>query len=221
MIYTPSVNFNERKAPLEMIVLHYTGMTSAQAALERLRNPEAKVSAHYLIDEDGEIYSLVDESKRAWHAGVSSWNGQTDINSRSIGIEIVNPGHEFGYRPFPDKQIQSVISLSKEIIKRNVLLDRNIVGHSDIAPNRKTDPGELFPWKKLSENGIGLWTDDFLTPGKSVKEMLETIGYGTADEQSALTAFQRRFYPEAILNRAPDTLRRLAAVSSLYEKEGK
>ena len=199
-----------------MLVLHYTGMKTAREAIDRLRDPEAKVSSHYVIDENGEIYSLVDEDKRAWHAGVSSWKGKTDINSRSVGIEIVNPGHEFGYRPFPEKQILSVIHLSKEIIKRNFILSENIVGHSDIAPNRKTDPGELFPWKKLAENGIGLWTDDFSAPEKSVREMLETIGYDTTDEQAALTAFQRRFYPEAILNHAPDTVRRLAAVYKLY-----
>ena len=216
MIFTPSPNFDERKEPLEMIVLHYTGMRSAQAALDRLRDPEAKVSAHYVVDEDGEVYSLVAEDKRAWHAGVSSWKGKTDINSRSVGIEIVNPGHEFGYRPFPDGQIKSVINLSKEIIKRNVILPENIVGHSDIAPKRKTDPGELFPWKKMAENGIGLWTDDFCAPDKSVTEMLEIIGYDTTDEQAALTAFQRRFYPEAILNKAPDTVQRLAAVSKMY-----
>ena len=216
MIRLSSPNFDERKAPIDMLVLHYTGMKTAQEALDRLRDPDAKVSAHYLIDEDGEVYSLVDESKRAWHAGVSSWKEKTDINSRSIGIEIVNPGHEFGYRSFPDKQIQSTIVLSKEIIKHNSILNKNIVGHSDIAPNRKTDPGELFPWKKLAENGIGLWTDDFAAPEKSVKEMLSGIGYDTTNEQAALTAFQRRFYPEAILNHAPDTLRRLAAVYKMY-----
>lgn len=217
MIFTPSPNFDERKAPVEMLVLHYTGMETAQKALDRLRDPAAKVSAHYVIDEDGEIYSLVAEDKRAWHAGVSLWNGKTDINSRSVGIEIVNPGHEFGYRPFPDEQIQSIIELSKEIIKHYALLDKNIVGHSDIAPSRKKDPGELFPWEKLSENGIGLWTDDFAVPEKSVSEMLSAIGYDTTDEQAALTAFQRRFYPEAILNHATDTEARLAAVSTLYK----
>ena len=202
-----------------MLVFHYTGMETARAALDRLCDRDAKVSAHYVVDEDGEVYSLVDEDKRAWHAGVSSWNGKTDINSRSVGIEIVNAGHEFGYRPFPEKQILSVIILSKEIIKRNFILSENIVGHSDIAPSRKRDPGELFPWKMLSENGIGLWTDDFCAPEKSVKEMLETIGYDTTDEQAALTAFQRRFYPEAILTQAPDTLQRLAAVSKMYERQ--
>ena len=129
-------------------------------------------------------------------------------------------GHQqpVGYRPFPEKQIQSVINLLKEIIKRNFILSENIVGHSDIAPNRKTDPGELFPWKLLAGNGIGLWTDDFAAPEKSVKEMLSVIGYDTTDKQAALTAFQRRFYPEAILNHAPDTVQRLAAVSHLYGK---
>ena len=199
-----------------MLVFHYTGMETARAALDRLRDPEAKVSAHYVVDEDGEVYSLVDENKRAWHAGVSFWKGKTDINSRSIGIEIVNPGHELGYPPFPDDQILSVIRLSEEIIKRHAILPENIVGHSDIAPKRKRDPGELFPWKRLAGNGIGLWTDDLCAPEKNIKEMLETIGYDTTDEQAALNAFRRRFRPEAILNKAPDTLQRLAAVSKMY-----
>jgi len=221
MIRLSSPNFDERKAPVEMLVLHYTGMRSAQEALDRLCDPAAKVSAHYVIDEDGEIYSLVDEGKRAWHAGVSSWKGKTDINSRSVGIEIVNPGHEFGYRPFPDKQIQSVIDISKEIIKRCVILQENIVGHSDIAPTRKSDPGELFPWKKLAENGIGLWTDDFATPEKSTKEMLTAVGYDVTDEPAAFTAFLRRFHPEALSGRTSDSEKRLAAVCALYEKEMK
>ncbi len=221
MIFTPSPNFNRRKTPVDMLVLHYTGMKTAQEALDRLRDPEAKVSAHYVVDENGEVYSLVDETKRAWHAGVSFWNGESDINSRSIGIEIVNPGHELGYVPFPDEQIHSVINLSKEIIKHNVIPYKNIVGHSDIAPSRKRDPGELFPWKKLAENGIGLWTDDFIKPEKSAEEMLSVIGYDITDEKAALKAFQRHFYPEALLAHAPDTLQRLAAVSKIYERRNR
>ena len=218
MIRLPSANFNSRKKPVEMLVLHYTGMETTQAALDRLRDPAAEVSAHYVIDEDGEIYSLIDEDKRAWHAGVSSWKGKTDINSRSIGIEIANPGHEFGRPAFPEKQILSVITLSKDIIERHSILSENIVGHSDIAPLRKRDPGEMFPWKLLAENGIGLWTDDFAAPETSVLEMLRVIGYDTTGEQAALKAFQRRFYPEALLNGAPRTTERLAAVSKLYER---
>ena len=159
MIRLFSPNFDERKTPVEMLVLHYTGMKTAKEALDRLRDPAAKVSAHYVIDENGSIYSLVAEDKRAWHAGVSSWNGKTDINSRSVGIEIVNPGHEFGYHPFADVQIQSVIDLSKEIIKRHSILIENIVGHSDVAPTRKPDPGKAFFWKALAEQGIGFWYD--------------------------------------------------------------
>jgi len=140
-----------------MILLHYTGMETAEAAVTRLRDPEAKVSAHYVVDEDGAILRLVDEARRAWHAGKSWWRGETDINAVSIGIEIVNPGHEFGYRLFPDAQVEAVIALIDDIRTRWSVEDARILGHSDVAPTRKQDPGELFPWKRLAEHRQGLW----------------------------------------------------------------
>lgn len=139
-----------------MLVLHYTGMTSGRAALERLCDASAKVSAHYVVEENGEIFALVDEQNRAWHAGVSAWRGHANVNARSIGVEIVNPGHEYGYRPFPDAQVQAVITLCQAILSRHSIPARNVVGHSDIAPTRKKDPGELFPWDRLAREGIGL-----------------------------------------------------------------
>ena len=154
--WEPSPNFDERALPVSMIVLHYTGMPDAQGALDRLTSPEARVSAHYLVDEDGTIYRLVDESKRAWHAGKSRWRGITDVNSASVGIEIVNPGHEFGYRPFPDEQVASLIPLVADIKDRHGIGRGNVVGHSDIAPSRKEDPGELFPWDALAKRRLAL-----------------------------------------------------------------
>src|SRR5579885_1743663 len=156
----PSPNHDERKdgrAP-DMILLHYTGMQSGEAALRRLCTAESKVSAHYVVFEDGRIVQCVPEAWRAWHAGVSCWAGETDINSSSIGIEIVNPGHEFGYRDFPLRQIAAVISLCRSILTRRgpISADR-VLGHSDVAPARKQDPGERFPWQLLSESGIGHW----------------------------------------------------------------
>ena len=138
-----------------MLVLHYTGMRSAAEALARLTDPEAKVSAHYLIDEDGTVVRLVDEEMRAWHAGVSFWRGATDINARSIGIELVNPGHEFGYRPFPRAQMAALIDLALDIVARWPIPARNVVGHSDVAPRRKMDPGELFDWPRLAAPASG------------------------------------------------------------------
>ena len=156
LIERPSPNFDERQLPVSMIVLHYTGMPDAEGALDRLTSPEAKVSCHYLVDEDGSIYRLVDEGKRAWHAGKSRWRGVGDVNSASVGIEIVNPGHEFGYRPFPDEQIASVIPLVADIKARHGIGRGNVVGHSDIAPTRKEDPGELFPWAALAKRRLAL-----------------------------------------------------------------
>lgn len=153
----PSPNFDQRRGPPDMVVLHYTGMQSAEAAIARLRDPNARVSAHYVVDEDGSIRRLVEEERRAWHAGQSWWKGETDINAVSIGIEIVNPGHEFGYRPFPDSQVEAVIELVAQIRTRWAIDDARILGHSDVAPNRKKDPGELFPWKRLAEHRQGLW----------------------------------------------------------------
>ena len=157
IIQLPSPNFDERERAIDMIVLHYTGMKTAQEALHRLRDPEAKVSAHYVIDEDGTIYQLVDEAKRAWHAGVSHWRGVDNVNHNSIGIEIVNPGHEWGYREFTQAQYAALIPLCQQIKARYNIPDENIVGHEDVAPNRKQDPGELFDWKLLADNGLGIW----------------------------------------------------------------
>ena len=203
IVETPSPNFNERQLPVSMIVLHYTGMQSAEAALARLTDPAAEVSAHYLIDEDGTIHRLVPEDKRAWHAGRSHWRGITDINSASIGIELVNPGHEFGYREFAPAQIEALIPLLSEIKDRYEITRGNIVGHSDIAPTRKQDPGELFPWARLARVRLALprptrnlmdplWSDaGFLLA-------LERFGYEVTDKLAAVVAFQRRFRPELI-----------------------
>ena len=203
VIDTPSPNFDERALPVSMVVLHYTGMQDAASAIARLTDPEAKVSAHYLIAEDGQIVRLVDEAKRAWHAGKSFWRGVTDINSASVGIEIVNPGHEFGYRAFPVAQIDALIPLMQEITLRYRITRGNVVGHSDIAPARKDDPGELFPWERLARLRLALpsptknlmdphWTDaGFLLA-------LERFGYDVTDPLAAIRAFQRRFRPGTI-----------------------
>jgi len=188
---SPSPNFDERPmdTPIDILVLHYTGMKTAHAALERMCDPQAKVSAHYMIDEDGSITQLVAEDKRAWHAGVAYWRGQTNINARSIGIEIVNPGHEWGYRAFPTLQIDAVIQLSKDILARHPIPARNVVGHSDVAPRRKQDPGELFPWQKLAQNGVGLWLD-------SNNHQTNLLDLGYEDESTdSILAFQRHFTP--------------------------
>ncbi len=203
MIDTPSPNFDDRTADISILVLHYTGMQDAESAIRQLANPEAKVSAHYVVAEDGQIVRMVDEEKRAWHAGRSYWRGTTDLNSCSIGIEIVNPGHEWGYVPFPDAQIASVIKLSNDIVLRYKITRGNVVGHSDIAPARKQDPGELFPWHELAKRRLALprptknlmdphWTDGgFLLA-------LERFGYDVSDGPAAVRAFQRRFRPELL-----------------------
>jgi N-acetylmuramoyl-L-alanine amidase len=212
----PSPNFDERKSGRpDLILLHYTGMQSGEAALERLTAPASKVSSHYVVFEDGRIIQCVPEELRAWHAGESSWAGETDINSRSIGIEIVNPGHEFGYRDFPLRQIAAVISLCKSIITRRgpISADR-ILAHSDVAPARKQDPGEKFPWGLLSESGIGHWVraapidleGTGLRPGDRgdnvirLQRALRAYGYGLAETgvyddptRNVVTAFQRHF----------------------------
>ncbi|WP_312163006.1 N-acetylmuramoyl-L-alanine amidase [Phenylobacterium sp.] len=175
-IEAASPNFNERTVPPDIIVLHYTGMKTGPEALARLCDEEAKVSSHYLVEEDGRVFRLVPEERRAWHAGVSFWKGETDINGRSIGVEIVNPGHEFGYRPFPKPQIDAVIELLSDIRGRWSIEDGRIVGHSDVAPDRKDDPGELFPWKALAEAGHGLWVEPEAAPGAPLAEGEESAG---------------------------------------------
>ena len=203
IIDCPSPNFDERDRPITMLVLHYTGMKDAASAIARLSDPEAKVSAHYLVAEDGQVLRMVDEDKRAWHAGRSFWRGIQDVNSASIGIEIVNPGHEFGYRPFPEPQVEALIRLVADIVERRRITRGNIVGHSDVAPTRRQDPGELFPWERLARLRLALprptknlmdpnWTDGgFLLA-------LERFGYDVANPKAAVSAFQRRFRPEKI-----------------------
>ncbi|NEX92548.1 N-acetylmuramoyl-L-alanine amidase [Caulobacter sp. 17J65-9] len=200
-----------------MVVLHYTGMRSGQEAIDRLRDPAAKVSAHYVVEEDGRIFRLVPEERRAWHAGKSFWKGETDCNAASIGVEIVNPGHEFGYRAFPDAQIEAVIRLLDEVRIRWTVPDCRILGHSDVAPSRKEDPGELFPWKRLAGAGHGLWFEPSPAPGPALKvgdngvgvfalqAGLHRLGYeplpsGEYDQETAtvVTAFQRHWRPERV-----------------------
>ena len=211
MIHRPSPNHGLRLTPaIDMLVIHYTGMETAQAALDRLCDADAQVSAHYMIDEDGTVYGLVDESLRAWHAGRSYWQGQTDINSRSIGIELVNPGHEFGYRPFPAAQIAVLIQLGQDICRRHPIVPRHVVGHSDIAPSRKQDPGELFPWQHLAQCGIGVWPRDDAVPDRDLMECLTRWGYDTGDRQAAIMAFQRHFRPALVDGNADDQTRLIA-----------
>ena len=186
-----------------MVVLHYTGMQTASEALARLCDPVAEVSAHYLIDEDGTVTRLVDEENRAWHAGRSYWRGITDINSASVGIELVNPGHEFGSRPFPKPQIEALLPLLADIVKRHDIPRANVVGHSDIAPARKEDPGELFPWDLLARYRLTLAKPELTmrliydNPGAFFLA-LERFGYDITDQPAAVRAFQRRWRPSRI-----------------------
>ena len=205
IIDRPSPNFSARPADavIDTLILHYTGMQSGQAAIERLCDPAAQVSAHYVIDEDGTIHRLVAEDKRAWHAGQSHWRGITDVNSASIGIELVNPGHEFGYREFAPAQIEALIPLLAEIKDRYEITRGNIVGHSDIAPTRKQDPGEFFPWAQLARLRLALPrpTKNLMDPLWSDAGFLlalERFGYEVTDKLAAVVAFQRRFRPELI-----------------------
>lgn len=202
-IECPSPNFNERALPVSMLVLHYTGMRDAAEAIARLTDPEAQVSCHWLVAEDGQVVRMVDEGKRAWHAGKARWRGITDVNSASIGVEIVNPGHEWGYRPFPEAQMSALIPLVAGIVARHGIRPRDVIGHSDVAPARKQDPGELFDWEALARLGLALprptrgladprWTD----PGFLLA--LERFGYDVSDGPAAVRAFQRRFRPERV-----------------------
>lgn len=203
MIWTPSPNFDERKLPISILVMHYTGMKDAASAINWLANPEAKVSAHYVVTEDGQIVSMVKEEDRAWHAGRGYWRGIEDVNSASIGIEIVNPGHEWGYVPFPEEQMDAVTRLAHDIVKRHGIAPTNVIGHSDLAPARKQDPGELFDWDRLARHGIALkkpslnrgeppWTDG------GFMLALERFGYDITAAEDAVRAFQRRFRPKNI-----------------------
>ncbi len=237
--FTPreSPNFDERKLPVTVLVLHYTGMESGQVAIDRLCDPDAKVSAHYVVEENGQIWKLVDEKDRAWHAGVSQWRGITDLNSASIGIEIVNGGHDFGLPEFPKGQINAVIELSKAIMERHAI--EHIVGHSDIAPERKQDPGEKFPWAQLAEEGIGSWpegiSDDrrvLFEAGSRDRGMaiiqsgLAHIGFeahvsGVLDEKTRLivASLQRRYRPDQIDGQVD--VQTLEIIKWLAERSGK
>lgn len=199
----PSPNWDERALPISMVVLHYTGMQTGEEALARLCDAEARVSAHYFIDEDGTVTAMVPEEKRAWHAGRSYWRGVTDVNSASIGIELVNPGHEWGYRPFPDAQMDALLPLLADIVKRNDIPRANVVGHSDVAPSRKDDPGELFDWERLARLKLTLPTPKakmsllYDNPG-AFYLALERFGYDVSDGRAAVRAFQRRWRPRRI-----------------------
>ena len=154
----PSPNYNDRPdgAVVKSVIIHYTGMKTAEDALNRLCDPESKVSAHYTIDEDGTLYKHVDPDYRAWHAGVSKWGNLENFNDFSIGIELVNPGHEFGYRAFPQVQIDCLVALLKDLYARYPIDQNLVLGHSDIAPGRKRDPGSLFPWTRLVQENLAI-----------------------------------------------------------------
>ncbi len=220
MIFAPSPNADRRPeaATIDHLVLHYTGMKTGAAALARLCDPVAKVSSHYVVDEDGTVYALVDETLRAWHAGVSFWRGARALNDRSIGIEIVNPGHEWGYRPFPPPQMTAVADLCAGILARHPIPARNVVGHSDIAPDRKQDPGELFDWNWLAGQGIGIWTDAFAPPGDLLAD-LAAIGYDTSlPARDVIAAFQRHFLPDQVTGESgPPAAMRASAILSMVD----
>ncbi len=230
----PSPNRDARPAgrSVDILLLHYTGMRSAAAALDRLCDPAAKVGAHYLIEEDGAAWRLVPEELRAWHAGVASWAGASDINARSIGIELVNPGHEFGYRPFPEAQMAALERLAAGILTRHPIPPRRVLGHSDVAPARKEDPGERFDWARLARAGIGLWPDtappfvDGASPDlRALQADLARFGYGVPrsgaldhETRAVVAAFQRHFRPERVDGQPdPGTAGRLAALLALID----
>ncbi len=209
----PSPNADARPAgaAVDHLVLHYTGMQTAAAAVARLCDPLAKVSAHYVVDEDGTVHVLVAEELRAWHAGVSYWRGRTALNDCSIGIEIVNPGHEFGYRAFPAVQMAAVRDLCRGILGRWAIPARHIVGHSDIAPDRKQDPGELFDWEGLAAAGVGVWTEALGDAG-DLQADLAAIGYDVRlPAELVVMAFQRHFLPRHLSGTGDEITRRRAA----------
>ena len=218
----PSPNHGPRRngAAIDMLIIHYTGMTDTAVALRRLCDPSFTVSAHYLIDEGGTVWRLVPEERRAWHAGTSFWAGESDINSCSIGIELVNPGHGPNYRAFPDAQMMALEELARGVLSRHSIPAHRILGHADVAPDRKQDPGELFDWKRLAEAGVGLWPEPIaseeVNPTEFSKHMCK---FGYADSSSeAITAFQRHFHPTAISGIADDETR--ARLLTLVKKSG-
>lgn len=251
-----SPNFDDRGGrAVDLVVLHYTGMADSETAIARLVDPApcagrypgpwqdpaidpetplARVSAHYVVDEAGVVFRLVPEDARAWHAGVSTWEGEANVNARSIGIEIANGGHDFGLPPFADAQIEAVIGLLQDILARRGLSPTRVVGHSDVAPGRKADPGERFPWARLAAAGVSIWPDDAAVPGlaplapgesgaavRALQARLAAFGYGLdqsglydAATEAVVTAFQRRFHPERLSGQADlETLRRLWRVT--------
>jgi N-acetylmuramoyl-L-alanine amidase len=225
---SPNHDARPRGQQVDILLLHYTDMVSARAALKRLTDPAARVSAHYCVDEDGTVYRLVPEKRRAWHAGLSYWAGARDINARSIGIELVNPGHTCGYRPFPEAQMRALEDLARGILVRHPIPAHRVLGHSDVAPARKIDPGELFDWPRLARAGIGLWPQPLgfanAGPARSsleiadVQSQLSRFGYGVAatgllDQATlhALSAFQRHFRPSSFKGDPDGETRRLLA----------
>jgi len=231
LINKPSPNWNARPdgMQVDMLILHYTGMCSGAAALDRLCDPAAEVSAHYLIEEDGTVFALVPETARAWHAGASAWAGARDMNARSIGIELVNPGHEFGYRAFPGPQMVALIDLCRDILGRHAIPSHRVLGHSDVAPARKEDPGELFDWRRLAGDGIGLWPGDADVAryaampdvgGDDVAALLRKIGYDVdgAGLGPCVMAFQRHWRPARLTGDADvDCVARLRALLDLID----
>ncbi|MCP4382863.1 MAG: N-acetylmuramoyl-L-alanine amidase [Hyphomicrobiales bacterium] len=235
--HQPSPNHGARReeTSVDILLIHYTGMTTSERALAWLCNPASQVSSHYLILEDGRTIQLVDEDRRAWHAGRAFWAGETDINSRSIGIELVHPGHEHGYRAFADPQIFALIELCGGILDRHRIPPQRVLAHSDVAPDRKEDPGELFPWSRLHAADIGHWvppeplsdgpvlgTGDYGDAVEALRARLHQYGYGIGEEtrfgprtEAVVRAFQRHFRParfDGVADRSTvETLERLIA----------
>jgi N-acetylmuramoyl-L-alanine amidase len=221
--FSPNHDARPAGAPIDMLVLHYTGMQTAEEALARLCDPKAKISAHYTVGTDGIVYRHVPEERRAWHAGQSFWAGRPSVNDVSIGVELVNPGHEFGYVPFTERQIDALIELAVPILDRHDIPARRVLGHSDVSPGRKNDPGELFPWQQLAACGIGPWPKarTFSSPvheggsiapaystqseaeGGGIAAQLSRFGYGVPPQveiplATVIAAFQRHFRPACI-----------------------
>ena len=235
IIKSPSPNFENRppSVSVNLLLFHYTGMKSASEAIARLCNPNSKVSAHYLIDEVGNIFSLVEENKRAWHAGVASWNDDVDINNISVGVEIANPGHEFGYSRYPERQMVAVETLSIDIIKRHSIRAARVLAHSDVSPSRKCDPGELFDWERLAAAGIGIWpkmlpvsVDFEIGSIRQCQKQLKMIGYGlkitgVLDEltRDTILAFQRHWLPNRLTGKFDvETVWRMESVLRALEQ---
>jgi len=236
---TPSPNHDERILPTDIVLLHYTGMMNTAGAIERLCDPAAKVSSHYVVDEYGNTIQLVPEARRAWHAGESSWEGVSDINSRSIGIEVANLGHSYGYPDFPEAQIAAVVALCRDLVTRHRIRADRVLAHSDVAPQRKLDPGEKFPWARLHSAGVAAWVapapigpDAGFAAGDSGSEVtrlqtaLHDYGYGIAATgvydaltEAVVTAFQRHFRTDRVDGRADrstiETLKALLAATDL------